>query len=154
MLVIVILTPGTGAPEESVTVPAIVPDVTCAAEGRPKISHASKTKNGLQENSEMSRETFMVCAPFAKRKPGSPTFAYRAFRFLAISSNSFFKYSLYSCCSLGSLGLGYISLDLYFPSAETRHKLGWRRPELLLIHTLPDRCRCERADKDLVRASR
>src|SRR6267378_3630099 len=74
MLVIVILTPGTGAPEESVTVPSIVPDVTCAAEGKPKISHASKAKNGLQENSEMSRETFMVCAPFAKRKPGLTSF--------------------------------------------------------------------------------
>src|SRR6266550_3316527 len=74
MSVIVILTPGTGAPEESMTVPSIVPEVTCAAEGQPKISHASKTKNGLQENSEMSRETFMVCAPFAKRKAGSPSF--------------------------------------------------------------------------------
>src|SRR5881394_1585643 len=101
MSVMVILTPGTGAPVESVAVPMIVPEVTCAAEGKPKISHASKTKNGRQENSEMSREAFMVCAPFAKKEPGSPSFAYRAFRFLVISSNSFFKYSLYSCCSLG-----------------------------------------------------
>src|SRR6266481_878461 len=72
MSVTVILTPGTGAPEESMTVPSIVPEVTCAAEGQPKISHASKTKNGLQEESEMSRETFMVCAPFAKGRPVHP----------------------------------------------------------------------------------
>src|SRR6266513_6110504 len=74
MSVMVILTPGTGAPVESVAVPMIVPEVTCAAEGKLKISHTSKTKNGRQENSEMSRETFMVCAPFAKRKPSSPSF--------------------------------------------------------------------------------
>src|SRR5207237_7004064 len=43
---------------------------------------------------------------------------YLELRCLRISSSRFFRYSRYSCCSLASVGELYLSLDLYFTSAN------------------------------------
>src|SRR6266480_2972008 len=118
MSVMVILTPGTCAPVESVAVPMIVPELTCAAEGKPKISHASKTKNGRQENSEMSREAFMVCAPFAKKEArftqlrGRLIGLFAFSRFLPIPSSST-PYIL--AAALGRLGWDIFRWTCIFP---------------------------------------
>src|SRR6266446_7287754 len=133
MLVIVILTAGTGAPEESVTVPSIVPDVTCAAEGKPKISHASKTKNGLQENSEMSRETFMVRS-FCEKEARFTQLrgrAYWAFAFWRIPPIPSSRTPFILAAALGRLGWDIFRWTCIFPqqtsSSSIRRGYEFRR---------------------------
>src|SRR5205807_5287216 len=61
----VTLTPGSGAPEESLTVPTIVPVVTCPfAESKPTNERPNRAKNAITARSpEMPRQTFTAYSP-------------------------------------------------------------------------------------------